>query len=143
MALPKLKQAWFKTKLLSTGKEVRFRPFSVGEQKRVMLVRSTSKNDIELYKAIIEMAQNCVEGVDTPLEEKRPKLLNVEFFASSSLASLCTRNNYYAVTIGTPDKSRKRGYTALIDCPAVFAFQAQTASPPTARWIAVTQSRAL
>jgi hypothetical protein len=68
MPLPKVKQKWYKTKILSDGKEIRMRPFTIGEQKQIMLTKGTTdgtpENTVETYKSIMTLLQTCTEGVD-------------------------------------------------------------------------------
>jgi len=76
--LPTLEAKYHRTKLSSNGKEVKMRPYTTGEQKQVMLVRETAKNDNDLYKTIIELVRNCVSYVDgTPVDAT--ELFQVDF----------------------------------------------------------------
>ena len=61
MALPKIKQIYHRTKLFSDNKEVKFRPFTVGEQKQIMVIKETKKKESDLYKSIIDLTQGCVK----------------------------------------------------------------------------------
>ncbi len=63
MALPSLEQKYFRTKLVSNNKEVQFRPFTIGQQKQVMVIRSTTTNEIDVYKAVISLVQDCVKDI--------------------------------------------------------------------------------
>jgi len=63
MALHKVNKKWNTTNLLSNGKEIKFRPFTVGEQKNIILVRQTKKKDAHVWKAIMDLVQECVEGI--------------------------------------------------------------------------------
>jgi hypothetical protein len=64
MSLPIIKQKFHSTKIISTGKVIKFRPFTVGEQKQVMLVKSTGGGDMDVYFAVVDMIQECVTGVN-------------------------------------------------------------------------------
>jgi hypothetical protein len=71
MPLPQVPQVYHRTKLLSTGQEIKLRPFTVGEQKSVMLVRETMKEgqEMNIYKAIVDLVSGCIEG-NTPDNKK-------------------------------------------------------------------------
>lgn len=59
MALPKLDTPIYETKLISTGKTVRFRPFLVKEQK--LFLMTAESNDVEeTVKVIKQVLNNCV-----------------------------------------------------------------------------------
>lgn len=65
MALPVLKQRVFKTKILSSGQEISFRPFSLGEQKLIMIGKDQAgDNKGAFMETLIAVASKCVEGVD-------------------------------------------------------------------------------
>lgn len=63
MPLPKIEQKYYRTKLFSNEKEIQFRPFTIGQQKDVMIIRETAKEDIQIYAAIVDMLQDCVRDV--------------------------------------------------------------------------------
>ena len=48
MALHKVNKKWNTTNLLSNGKEIKFRPFTVGEQKNI-IIRKIRKGSLERY----------------------------------------------------------------------------------------------
>jgi len=86
-SLPKLEKQWNSTKLIQSGREVKFRPFTIGEQKEIMLIKSTIEEDndnIKLYKAIIDMVENCVE--DLKVIEMYPVELEKLFYDIRSVA---------------------------------------------------------
>jgi len=60
MALPKIEKKWYTTNLLLSGKEVKFRPFTIGEQKAIMLAKESFDEQYKVYEAIIDMIQNCI-----------------------------------------------------------------------------------
>jgi len=65
MTLPVIEKKWYKTKILNTKKEVKFRPFTVGEQKKIMLTKTKNPdNTFLLYEATMEMVNDCVENID-------------------------------------------------------------------------------
>lgn len=64
MALPKIKQPIFELEIPSTGKKIRYRPFTVAEEK-ILLVAKESNDIIDTvnsYKAIINNC--CLDSVD-------------------------------------------------------------------------------
>ena len=63
-SLPRLKEKWFSTKLYSDGRDVKFRPFTIGEQKQLMLVKETAERPVDTYEAIVDMVGNCVKDID-------------------------------------------------------------------------------
>jgi len=73
MPLPKIEKKYHRTKLISNNKEIKFRPFTIGEQKQIMLVKETAKEEINIYKAIADLVQNCTEGIEVL------NLYNVDF----------------------------------------------------------------
>lgn len=59
MALPKLDAPTYETKLISTGKRVRFRPFLVKEQK-LFLMAAESNDPKEIVTTIKQVLRNCI-----------------------------------------------------------------------------------
>jgi hypothetical protein len=59
MALPKIDVPIYETKLISTGKTVRFRPFLVKEQK-LFLMASQSDDAKDVINAIRQVLANCI-----------------------------------------------------------------------------------
>lgn len=67
MALPKIDTPVYETKLISTGKKVRFRPFLVKEQK-LFLMASQSDDAKEVVNTIKQVLRNCIlDDVDIDL----------------------------------------------------------------------------
>jgi hypothetical protein len=65
MALPKIKTKYHTTTLFSNDKKkIKFRPFTIGEQKNIMMVRETTDDIADVYKAIAQLTNECVEGID-------------------------------------------------------------------------------
>ena len=84
MALPKIEVQWAKAKLIGSKKEIRFRPFKIKDQKKVMLIKSAAKDDVEIYKGIIDMVQSCIEG--EKVENMWPAELERLFYDIRSLS---------------------------------------------------------
>jgi hypothetical protein len=64
MALPIVQKKYYTTKLFSSGKEIKFRPFTLGEQKVIILAKSEGKTETEVFKIAIDMLSGCVDGCD-------------------------------------------------------------------------------
>jgi hypothetical protein len=64
MALPKIKQPIFELEIPSTGKKIRYRPFTVAEEKILLVAKESDdiKDTINSYKAIINNC--CLDSVD-------------------------------------------------------------------------------
>lgn len=76
MALPKLSSPVFELTLPSTGKEVRYRPFLVKEQK-ILLMALESKEQKEMVRAIKQIVNNC--AVDKINVDELP-MFDLEYF---------------------------------------------------------------
>jgi hypothetical protein len=63
MGLPKISQPLFPITVPSTGQETNFRPFTVKEEK-ILLVAQESQDADQLILAIRQIIQNCVQDVD-------------------------------------------------------------------------------
>ncbi len=64
MGLPKIDVKWHKTKIKSNGKSVTFRPFTIGEQKQIMMIKATDGSDANTYQGVMSMIQHCVEKIE-------------------------------------------------------------------------------
>lgn len=74
MALPKINVPVYSVKLVSTGDEVRFRPFTVKEEK-LFLMASQSEDTEYIFNTILQVLNNCmIDEIDI---EKLP-LFDVE-----------------------------------------------------------------
>ena len=63
MALPKISQPLFELKVPSTNKKVKYRPFTVKEEK-ILLIAQESKDFDQIILSIKQIISNCVEGID-------------------------------------------------------------------------------
>lgn len=63
MSLPKIQLPLFETTIPSTGKNVKFRAFTVKEEK-ILLIAQESRDINQISLAIKQIINNCVEGVD-------------------------------------------------------------------------------
>lgn len=59
MSLPKISSPVFKAKLPSSGREVKYRPFTVKEEK-ILLMASQSKDTTSVVDAIKQIMDNCI-----------------------------------------------------------------------------------
>ena len=59
MALPKIKHPVFKLKIPSTGKVVSYRPYTVQEEKLLLIVRMSEDID-EIIDAVKQIVNNCI-----------------------------------------------------------------------------------
>ena len=62
MALPKLQQPIFEIKIPSTGKKVNYTPFTVKEEK-ILLIAQESKDTDQIILAIKQILNNCLHDV--------------------------------------------------------------------------------
>lgn len=64
MALPKIKHPTYRITIPSTQKEVNFRPFTVQEEKLLLMAKNSEKTD-DIINTVKQVIQNCiVEPVD-------------------------------------------------------------------------------
>lgn len=63
MALPKIDLPLFELVLPSTGKKVKYRPFTVKEEK-ILLIAQESKEVKQIILAIKQILGNCLQGID-------------------------------------------------------------------------------
>lgn len=63
MALPQLKTATYLTKVPSTGKEVEFRPYTVKEEK-VLMIAQESKDIKQAFRALKSVVKDCVNDIN-------------------------------------------------------------------------------
>jgi len=59
MALPKLDVPVYSVNLISSGKQIRFRPFLVKEQK-LFLMAASSEDEKEIVNVIRQVLKNCI-----------------------------------------------------------------------------------
>ena len=77
MALPKIKHPTFSLELISNGKTVRYRPFTVKEEK-ILLVAQLSNDHKQVNEAIKQVVTNCV--VDLNFDVDSLATFDVEYF---------------------------------------------------------------
>ena len=64
MALPKIDLPLYQCELPSTGKKIKYRPFTVKEEK-ILLTAQESKESSQIILAIKQILNNCLHDVDT------------------------------------------------------------------------------
>jgi hypothetical protein len=75
MALPRIDVPIYTVKLISTGKTIRFRPFTVKEEK-LFLMASQSEDSTYIFNTVLQVLNNCI--LDDVNVEKLP-MFDVEF----------------------------------------------------------------
>lgn len=63
MGLPKIQQPLFELTIPSTEKKVKFRPFTVKEEK-ILLIAQESKDIDQIINSIKQIINNCIEDID-------------------------------------------------------------------------------
>jgi hypothetical protein len=63
MPLPKIQQPLFELTIPSTEKKVKYRPFTVKEEK-ILLIAQESKDLEQIIISIKQIINNCIEGID-------------------------------------------------------------------------------
>jgi|TARA_B110000908_G_C10227549_1_gene438801 hypothetical protein len=79
MGLPKIDQPLFEVTVPSTGKKAKFRPFTVKEEK-ILLIAQESKDIDQIILAVKQIIGNCVFGPDVeymPLFDLEYLLMNI------------------------------------------------------------------
>ena len=68
MALPKINHPTFSLELISNGKTIRYRPFTVKEEK-ILLVAQSSEDRHQIIEAIRQVIANCVINTDFDVDK--------------------------------------------------------------------------
>jgi len=99
MGLPKIELPLFETKLFSTGKAVKFRPFTVKEEKILLIAQEANEVDQTLL-AIRQIIGNCVYDLDV---ESLP-MFDMEYLMLQLRAK--SVNNVITFSITDPDTQK-------------------------------------
>jgi len=99
MGLPKIEMPLFETKLFSTGKIVKFRPFTVKEEKILLIAQEANDVDQTLL-AIRQIISNCVYDLDV---EQLP-MFDMEYLMLQLRAK--SVNNVITFNITDPDTQK-------------------------------------
>jgi hypothetical protein len=100
MALPKLSTPLFEVKLPSTGKKIHYRPFTVKEEKVLLIARESEDID-QAILAMKQIINNCVPDLDV---EKLPTF-DLEFLLLNIRAR--SVNNVISFKIKDPETSEE------------------------------------
>lgn len=76
MALPKINHPTFSLELISNGKSIRYRPFTVKEEK-ILLVAQSSEDRQQIVQAIRQVIANCV--IDTDFDVDKISSFDMEY----------------------------------------------------------------
>lgn len=75
MALPKIKHPTYKITIPSNGKEVNFRPFTVQEEKMLLMAKNTEQTD-DIINTVKQVIQNCVIE---PIDADKLAIFDIEY----------------------------------------------------------------
>jgi hypothetical protein len=75
MALPKITTPTYTFKQPSTGEEIEYRPFLVGEEK-ILLMAMESEDESQIYTAILKLVSACTNG---KIGAKKDVMFDIEF----------------------------------------------------------------
>jgi hypothetical protein len=100
MALPKLNQPLFEVTIPSTKQKVTFRPFTVKEEK-ILLIAQESKEVDQLILAIKQIITNCIDGIDVD----KLAIFDLEYLLINIRAK--SVDNTFSFKIKDPDTSEE------------------------------------
>ena len=75
MALPKITTPTYILKQPSTGEEIEYRPFLVGEEKLLLMAMETD-DETQIYPAILKLVNACTNG---KMGKKKDAMFDIEF----------------------------------------------------------------
>lgn len=75
MALPKIKHPTYKVKIPSSGKEITIRPFTVQEEKMLMMAKASERSD-DIVNTVKQVIQNCITE---PVEVDKLATFDIEY----------------------------------------------------------------
>jgi hypothetical protein len=75
MALPKIKHPTYKITIPSNGKEVNFRPFTVQEEKMLLMAKNTENTD-DIINTVKQVIQNCIIE---PIDANKLAIFDIEY----------------------------------------------------------------
>lgn len=113
MALPKISSPVFELKLPSTGKEVKYRPFLVKEQK-LLLMALESQDQKDMLRAIKQIVNNC--AIDKIVVDDLP-MFDLEYFFIKLRAK--SVGEIVDLRLSHPDKKNSEG----AECNHVVNFK--------------------
>lgn len=110
MTLPRINHPIFTHELISTGKKIKFRPFTVKEEK-ILLVAQLSGETNQINDAIIQVINGCV--IDTDFDGDKLPIFDVEYlFLNLRSKSV---NNIVDMTIVDYEDKNKYSFEVNLD----------------------------
>lgn len=129
MALPVQAAPTFRCKLPSTGKEILYRPYTVREEK-ILLIALEGTNESEISDAIKQVAKNCIitEGVDIenmPIydfeyvmlkirSQSAEDKIHIKFKGRDAECEHCRKEKVVEVDLNTVEVEKFEGHTNKI-----------------------------
>ncbi len=108
MALPKIELPLFELEVPSTGKKVKYRPFTVKEEK-ILLVAQEAKDIDQFILATTQIINNCVEGISV----NDLAIFDLEYILMNILARSVAEDITFSIT--DPDTQEKVDLTFNIN----------------------------
>lgn len=108
MALPKIELPLFELEVPSTGKKVKYRPFTIKEEK-ILLIAQESKDIDQIVLAMKQIITNCVHGVDP----EKLATFDMEYFVVNIRSK--SVNNIVDFKIRDPDTKEEVPLTMNLD----------------------------
>jgi hypothetical protein len=115
MGLPKIDLPLFELEVPSTGKKVKYRPFTVKEEK-ILLIAQESKDPKQIFLAIKQILTNCLQGTDV----EKLAIFDLEYILLNIRAK--SVNNEISFSIKDPDTEEKVDLTINIDDIQIVKF---------------------
>jgi len=100
MGLPQITQPLFPITIPSTGHKTQFRPFTVKEEK-ILLVAQESQDQEQLILAITQVLNNCVENIDV----EKLAMFDIEYILLKIRGQ--SVNNIISFTVQDPETEEK------------------------------------
>lgn len=115
MGLPKIDLPLFELEVPSTGKKVKYRPFTVKEEK-ILLIAQESKDAKQIFLAIKQILNNCLQNVDI----EKLAIFDLEYILLNIRAK--SVNNEISFSINDPDTEEKVDLTINVDDIQIIKF---------------------
>jgi len=115
MGLPKIDLPLFELEVPSTGKKVKYRPFTVKEEK-ILLIAQESKDPKQIFLAIKQILTNCLQSTDV----EKLAIFDLEYILLNIRAK--SVNNEISFSIKDPDTEEKVDLTINIDNIQIVKF---------------------
>lgn len=115
MGLPKIDLPLFELEVPSTGKKVKYRPFTVKEEK-ILLIAQESKDPKQIFLAIKQILTNCLHDADV----EKLAIFDLEYILLNIRAK--SVNNEISFSIKDPDTQEKVDLVINIDDVKIVKF---------------------